>query len=62
MPSDPRDFCVLSLQKFPKELKRKLKMKAAERDIDLQHLCAQYLQAGLDKEESEKPAKVRNKP
>ena len=39
--------CVLSLQKFPRELKKKLKMKALEREIDLQELCTEYLESGL---------------
>jgi hypothetical protein len=47
--------CVLSLQKFPRELRRRLKMKAAEREIDLHELCVKYLEAGLAKDESKTP-------
>jgi hypothetical protein len=47
--------CVLSLQKFPRELRRKLKIKAAEREIDLHELCVKYLEAGLAKDESRIP-------
>ena len=47
--------CVLSLQKFPRELRRKLKMKAAEREIDLHELCVKYLESGLAKDESKMP-------
>jgi hypothetical protein len=52
MNDDSKDLCVLSLQKFPRELKKKLKMKALEKDIELQVLCARYLEAGLAKEDS----------
>lgn len=45
-------WCILSLQKFPRELRKKLKMKAVERDIDLQDLCVKYLEAGLARDES----------
>jgi hypothetical protein len=45
-------WCILSLQKFPRELRKKLKMKAAEREIDLHELCVKYLEAGLAKDES----------
>jgi hypothetical protein len=51
MNDDSKDLCVLSLQRFPRELKKKLKMKALEKDIDLQELCAKYLEAGLAKDE-----------
>lgn len=44
-------WCILSLQKFPRELRKKLKMKAAEREIDLHELCVKYLEAGLVKDE-----------
>jgi hypothetical protein len=43
--------CVLSLQNFPRELRRKLKIKAAEREIDLQTLCVRYLESGLAKDD-----------
>jgi len=43
--------CVMSLQKFPRELRKKLKMKALEREIDLQELCIKYLEAGLANDE-----------
>jgi len=51
--------CVLSLQRFPKELRKRLKVKAAEREIDLQELCVQYLAAGLDQDEAERPSKSK---
>ncbi len=51
MNDDPKDWCVLSLQKFPRELKKRLRMKALEKDIDLQVLCAKYLEAGLVKDD-----------
>ena len=44
-------WCILSLQKFPRELRKKLKMKAAEREMDLQELCVKYLEAGLARDE-----------
>jgi hypothetical protein len=47
MNDGPKDWCVLSLQRFSKELKKKLKMKALEKDVDLQVLCSKYLEAGL---------------
>ncbi len=50
--TDPEGWCILSLQKFPKELKKRLKMKALEREIDLQELCVKYLETGLAKDES----------
>jgi hypothetical protein len=56
MADDSQERCVLSLQKFPRELKKRLKMKAAEKEIDLQELCAKYLEAGLAKEESKPSA------
>jgi hypothetical protein len=55
MNDDSKDWCVLSLQRFPKELKKKLKMKALEKDVDLQVLCAKYLEAGLAKDDSKPP-------
>lgn len=55
MADDSHQLCVLSLQRFPKELKKRLKMKALEKDIDLQDLCAKYLEAGLAKDESRSP-------
>jgi hypothetical protein len=60
MSDDSKDWCVLSLQKFPRELKKKLRMKALEKDIDLQILCAKYLEAGLAKDES-KPSAASGK-
>jgi len=48
--TDPEGRCVLSLQKFPRELKKRLKMKAAESEIDLQELCVKYLERGLANE------------
>jgi hypothetical protein len=50
--ADAEGRCVLSLQRFPRDLKKRLKMKAAEREVDLQELCVRYLEAGLAKEES----------
>jgi len=50
-------WCILSLQRFPRELRKKLKMKAAEREVDLHELCVRYLEAGLAKDES-KPQNV----
>ena len=44
--------CILSLQRFPRELRRKLKMKAAEREMDLHELCVEYLEIGLAKDSS----------
>lgn len=52
MPDESQERCVLSLQKFPRDLKKRLKMKAAEKEMDLQELCARYLEAGLAKEDS----------
>jgi len=43
------ESCVLSLQSFPRDLKKRLKMKAAEREIDLKDLCAEYLEASLER-------------
>jgi hypothetical protein len=60
MNEDAKDWCVLSLQKFPRDLKKRLRMKALEKDIDLQVLCARYLEAGLAKDES-KPSSSSNK-
>jgi hypothetical protein len=54
---DSQESCVLSLQRFPKELRKRLKMKAAEREIDMKDLCAEYLAAGLDDDQSERPSK-----
>jgi hypothetical protein len=56
---DSQGWCVLSLQKFPKELRKRLKMKAAEREIDMQDLCAEYLAAGLDEDQTERPSKAK---
>lgn len=52
MTDDPKQVCILSLQRFPKDLKKRLKMKALEKDIDLQELCMRYLETGLAKDES----------
>jgi hypothetical protein len=61
MVDDSQETCVLSLQKFPKELRRRLKMKAAEREIDLKDLCAEYLEAGLDEEKPQPPPKTKTR-
>jgi hypothetical protein len=50
-------ICVMSLQKFPRELRKKLRMKALEREMDLQELCIRYLEAGLSKDEQKPPPK-----
>jgi hypothetical protein len=47
--------CVMSLQKFPRELRKKLKMKALEREIDLQELCIKYLESGLARDDQKTP-------
>jgi hypothetical protein len=60
MNDDSKDWCVLSLQRFPRDLKKKLKMKALEKDVELQVLCAKYLEAGLAKEDS-KPSPASGK-
>ena len=57
MADDSREWGILSLQKFPKELKKRLKMKAVEREMDLQDLCAEYLAAGLDADQTDRPSK-----
>lgn len=54
--TDSEGRCVLSLQRFPRELKKRLKMKALEREVDLQELCIKYLEAGLAKDESRTPS------
>ena len=59
MADDSREWGILSLQKFPKELKKRLKMKAIEREIDLQDLCAEYLASALDADQSERPSKAK---
>ncbi len=51
-----RDF-----QKFPRELKKRLKMKALEREIDLQELCVKYLETGLAKDEQRTPTAANKK-
>lgn len=59
--SDSGGWCVLSLQKFPRELKKKLKMKAAEREIDLQELCVRYLETGVAKDEPKSATSANKK-
>ena len=59
MADDSREWGILSLQKFPKELKKRLKVKAIERDIDLQDLCAEYLAAALEADQSDRPSKAK---
>jgi hypothetical protein len=59
LPDDSQEWCVLNLQKFPKELKKRLKMKAAEREIDLKDLCAEYLATGLDEDKAERGSKAK---
>jgi hypothetical protein len=59
VPDDSQEWCVLSLQKFPKELRKRLKMKAAEREIDMQELCAGYLAAALNDDQSERQNKSK---
>jgi hypothetical protein len=53
--------CVLSLQNFPRELRRKLKIKAAEREIDLQTLCVKYLESGLARDDLKIPPAQQKK-
>jgi hypothetical protein len=60
MSDDSKDWCVLSLQRFPKELKKRLKMKALEKELDLQVLCAKYLEAGLARDDP-KPSAASGK-
>jgi hypothetical protein len=59
MNDDPKDWCVLSLQRFPRDLKKRLRMKAIEKDVDLQVLCAKYLEAGL--KDDSKPSAASSK-
>ena len=52
----PETFVALNLQKFPKDLRRRLNMKAKEKEIKLWELCARYLEDGLTREDQlEKP-------
>ena len=59
--TDAEGRCVLSLQRFPRELKKRLKMKAAEREVDLQELCVRYLETGLAKDEPKTPTATGKK-
>ena len=59
MTDDSQEWCVLSLQKFPKSLRKRLKMKAAEREIDLKDLCAEYLAASLDGDQADRPSEAK---
>ena len=59
--TDPEGWCILSIQKFPRELKKRLKMKALEREIDLQELCVKYLETGLAKDEPRTPTAANKK-
>jgi hypothetical protein len=59
MTDDSRETCVLSLQKFPKELRKRLKIKAAEREIDLKDLCTEYLESALENAEPDGPNKAK---
>ncbi|MGO9865579.1 MAG: hypothetical protein ACLPLR_18375 [Terriglobales bacterium] len=61
MADDLQEICVLSLQKFPKELKKRLKLRAVERDIELQKLCAEYLRAGIEREDLQKSPKLKQR-
>jgi hypothetical protein len=42
--------CVLNIRTCPTELRRRLKIKAASREIDLQDLVVEYLQFALDRD------------
>jgi hypothetical protein len=52
MTDDSLARCVLSLQRFPRDLKKRLKMKAAEKEMDLQELCVKYLETALARDDS----------
>jgi hypothetical protein len=54
---DHTDLQIIKAENCPKELKKRLKMKALEREIDLQDLILEYCRRGLDQEHAEKPSK-----
>ena len=45
---------VLNIRNFPAQLRRRLKIRALEREMDLQDLVKEYLTAALEKDESQK--------
>lgn len=57
---------VLNIRKFPTELRKKLRIKALSRDLDLRDLVIEYLQQGLErdrtKDETMRTAKAEKPP
>jgi len=50
MADDLPEFSVIKAENCPKELKKRLKIRALERDVDLQDLIIEYCREGLDRE------------
>jgi len=45
---------IIKAENCPKDLKKRLKMKALERDMDLQDLILEYCEKGLEKDDADK--------
>jgi hypothetical protein len=45
---------VLNIRNFPLELRKKLKMKAIVRELELRDLVIEYLQQGLERDKAHK--------
>ena len=42
--------CVLNIRNFPAELRKRLKIRAAAREVGLQDLVIEYLQSALERD------------
>jgi len=60
---DDSPLCILKVEKFPRELRTRLRVKAAASGgkVYLQDLVAKYCREGLDRDELEKPTKRKAK-
>ncbi len=58
---DSSDLTTLKAENCPKELKKRLKLKSVEREIDLQDLILEYCRKGLDQEDGDKQPKSKPK-
>jgi hypothetical protein len=52
---------IIKAENCPKDLKKRLKMKALDREIDLQDLILEYCQQGLERDEADKISKRKQR-
>jgi hypothetical protein len=61
MAEGSQQWCVLNLRKFPYDLRRRLHIRSAKEDIEIYEVVARYVKIGLDREDAEEQAQLRQK-